>query len=162
MRNAEAVRQGKADRHGLASDKMNGLNIHVYGAAGEIAAAIALDLGYTPTVNTFKKGGDLGTFRVDGLAVSIQVRTRSQSHYELIVRGDDRNDDVFVLVTGEKDSPQFRVVGWIVGRDAKKSVWRQTYGNRPGAYFVPHRALNKMTSLKKHLKNEKLVWEMVA
>jgi hypothetical protein len=114
---------GRADAHGLG--KADGWGMHIEGAAGEMAADKAMDLYWSPTVNTFKSGGDVGH--------SIQVRTRSRHRYDVIVRADDRDDDTFVLVTGRP--PDFRVHGTIRGRDAKRKEWWAEHGGRPGAWF---------------------------
>jgi hypothetical protein len=132
-RHAEAVKKRLPDRHGFRGDS---LQIHVEGACGELAAAKALGLPWDGPVNTFKRGGDVG---------DLQVRTRSNHAWDLIVRPDDRDGDVFVLVTGL--TPRFRVHGWIRGVDAKKDAWRKTYGGRPPAYFVPQRALRPLEEL---------------
>jgi hypothetical protein len=135
LRQLEAVRKGLPDRHGFDGD--TGWTIHIEGAAGEIAAAKALGLYWGGTVNTFKTEGDVG---------NIEVRTRSKPHYDLLVRDNDKNESVFVLVTGK--SPKYNVVGWILGKDAKKTEWYADYGNRPPAYFVPQNCLRPIEELK--------------
>ena len=137
FRNTKSLAQGNPDAFGLSADK-DGWGLHIEGAAGEMAAAKALNIYWSATVNTFKKGGDLGD--------RIQVRTRSKHDYELLVHPSDRDDDVFVLVTGK--SPHFLVHGWISGRDAKQTAYLKTHGGRDPAYFVPHRALHKLDELK--------------
>ncbi len=127
-RQIQSLHQGKPDAHGRGKD--NGWTDHIAGVAGEIACAKALDLYWRPSVNTFKVGGDVG---------KIQVRTRSRSNYQLIVRDNDDDDAKFVLVRGA--IPHFDVVGWILGKDAKKDEYSQTHGGRPAAYFVPDEAL---------------------
>jgi hypothetical protein len=113
--------------------------MHIEGACGEAAVAKALNVFWSGTVNTFKRGGDIGS--------KIQVRTRSKSYYELIVRQDDRDDDIFILVTGK--APSFDVVGWTLGKDAKKEQWIQTHGNREAAWFVPQKELLDINTLPK-------------
>lgn len=130
QRQLEALMQGRPDRHGF--DGENGWTVHIEGACGELAVARVIDRYWAATVNTFKDGGDIDR--------KVQVRTRSKHHYELLIRPDDGDDDVFVLVTGR--APMYRVVGWILGRDAKQAAFLQEYGNRPKAYFVPHAALS--------------------
>lgn len=133
-RQVAALQKKLPDKYGAKPD--HGWQIHVEGAAGEMAAAKALGMYWSGSVNTFKVGGDVG---------SVQVRTRSRSDYDLIVRADDRDGDVFVLVVGA--SPSFDVVGWILGRDAKRSEWLRTHGGRPSAYFVPQEALSNIELL---------------
>ena len=129
-----ALKANKQDAFGF--DGKNGWSIHIEGAAGEMAAAKALNRFWGGTINTYKIGGDVGG--------DIQVRTRSESTYDLIVREGDRNEDRFILVTGQ--IPLFEVVGWIKGADAKKPEFKKAYGNRLPAYFVPKDALTKFKS----------------
>ena len=119
-RHLEALRQKLPDKHGLESA---GWSEHIEGAAGEMAFAKFSGKYWSCSVNAFK-AGDVG---------EVQVRTRSKDHYDLIVRSDDKDDDVFVLVLGRV--PRFRVVGWIWGREAKRGEFLREYGDRPAAYF---------------------------
>ena len=127
-RQLEALRSGRPDCHGF--DGATGWQVHIEGACGEMAFAKATGRYWSGSINTFKAGGDVG---------NIQVRTRSRDDYDLIVRDDDRDEDIFVLVIGK--APTFRVVGWIQGAEAKRPSWRHVYGARPPAFFVPQAAL---------------------
>lgn len=126
-RQIEAIQKGLPDRHGFEGA---GWNLHVEGAAGELAVAKAYGRFWDGSVNTFKRSGDVG---------QVQVRTRSKDGYDLIVRCDDRDEDRFVLVVGR--IPEFEVCGWIRGRDAKQDRWLKRHGGREAAYFVPRGAL---------------------
>ena len=126
-RQIEAIQDGRTPNAGY---KGSGWEIHVEGAAAELAFARFRNLYWSGSVNTFRQGGDVGP---------VQVRCRSQSHFDLIVRDGDRDEDVFVLVTGA--IPRFEIVGWIRGGDAKQPQWRQEHGGRPSAFFVPQSAL---------------------
>jgi hypothetical protein len=126
-RNLEAMRAGHKPKHGFTGSTWD---IHIEGACGEMALAKALGIYWNGSVNTFKAGGDVGNH---------QVRTRSKDTYDLIVRHDDRDDDIFWLVTGV--APVYNVVGHIKGRDAKQDRFRQSYGGRPEAWFVPSQFL---------------------
>lgn len=134
-RQIEAVQKGLGH---IAGYEGIGWDIHIEGAAGELAFAKSINRYWSGSVNTFKTGGDVG---------SVQVRTRSKHSYELLVRDQDRDDDLFVLVTGV--SPNFKVWGYITGREAKQGQWRQTHGGRPPAYFVPHAALTPLVPVTK-------------
>jgi hypothetical protein len=127
-RQLEALRKGLPDKHGYEGD---GWGIHIEGALGELALAKFLGVYWDGSVNTFKTKGDLG---------ETEVRTRSRSDYDLIVREDDREDAVYVLVVGK--APAYRVVGWMLGKEAKQDRWVRTYGGRTPAYFVPQAALH--------------------
>lgn len=134
QRHMEALRKGLPDRHGYEGD---GWGVHIEGACGELAFAKAAGLYWNGSVNTFKVGGDVS---------GIEVRTRSRHDYELLIRPNDHDDAAYVLVTGKV--PDFRVHGWLSGREAKQhSEWLQRHGNRPGAYFVPHDALHGLAEL---------------
>ena len=115
---------GRPDAHGF--DGENGWTVHIEGAGGEMAFAKSADLYWNGSVNTYKVGGDVGL---------IQVRTRSKHDYDLIVRHDDRDEDIFVLVTGKM--PNYQIRGWIQGGEAKQDEWVKTHGGRPAAWFVP-------------------------
>ena len=113
---------------------------HIEGALAELAVAKALNTYWSGSVNTFG-AADIGT--------DIQVRLRKQRADEpppdLIVRPADNPDCVYVLVVGE--SPNFTVVGWISGAAAKQECYKQNYGGRGEAYFVPQYSLNSINTL---------------
>lgn len=135
-RQLRALADRRPDRHGFVpKDGDTGWSLHIEGACGEVAVAKVLNRFWNGSVDSFKSGGDVG---------DVQVRTRSRHEYELIVRQDDRDSDVFILVTGR--APTFRVVGYILGRDAKRPEFEQRHGNRPAAYFVPHSVLTPLTN----------------
>jgi hypothetical protein len=123
-RQLAAIRRALPDVHGY--DGKDGWNVHIEGAAGELAMARVCNQHWGGSVNTFHLKPDVG---------QVEVRTRSQHDYELIVRKDDADDRNFVLVTGR--APTFKVHGYILASDAKRKHWLATHGNRPAAYFVP-------------------------
>ena len=135
-RQLEAMRMGLKDRYGAKPSEAWG--IHIEGAAGEMAVAKALGIYWQAGVNTFHDP-DVG---------DLQVRTRSRHDYELIVRENDNDKADFVLVTGR--IPTFQVIGYIRGRDAKRSEWLRTHGGRAPAYFVPQAALNPIRNYRRH------------
>jgi hypothetical protein len=134
LRNLYAIEQGNADLHG---HKGPGWNIHIEACGGECAFGLATGLSWPMTLNTYKEPDFRGKNNEP-----IQVRTRLQHSYELIVREDDNPEELFVLVTGQM--PVYRVVGWIGGYEARQSVWRRNHGGREWAWFVPHAALRPM------------------
>jgi hypothetical protein len=107
----------------------------VEGAAGEMAAAKALNLYWDGAVNTFHRG-DVGP---------IQIRTAIAHDRCLIVRDRDSDEDHFVLVTGLM--PTFRIHGWIRGADAKRPEWLRAPQGRPPAWFVPQSELFSVQTL---------------
>ena len=134
MRQEISLQKGLKDSHGF--DGENGWSIHIEGAGGEMAVAKYANTYWMGSVNTFKKINDVG---------KVEVRTRSRDYYDLLIRNDDKNEDVFVLVVGK--IPDFKIVGWLKGKDAKKPEWLKTYANREAAYFVPQSELNSPESL---------------
>jgi hypothetical protein len=123
-RQLDSIMAGLKQKHG--NDGEDGYTKNIEGAGGEIAAAKVINRYWGGSVNTFKKGGDVGPY---------QVRTRSELHWDLIVRDDDRDEDRFILVRGKL--PHYQVVGHIYGKAAKRPEFLKPYGNRPPAYFVP-------------------------
>ena len=111
---------------------------HIEGACGEIAVAKAAGKYWGGSINTFKDGGDI-------VSTGWEVRTRSDHSHDLIVRDNDPDGRVFILVTGL--SPTFRIHGWIKSEDAKREEWRKNYGGHGLAYFVPQELLNNMEDL---------------
>lgn len=132
-RNVEALRKGYQQR---LKGKDESWERHVLGALGECAFAKATNRYWSGSVNTFK-AADIGG--------NIQIRTRSQHSYDLIVRDDDHDEDVFVLVTG---GPQeFTIHGWMQAADAKKPRFKSNYGGYGEAFFVPQSALRPIDPL---------------
>jgi hypothetical protein len=131
-RQLEAYRKGLANVAGL---RFVGWDEHIEGAAGELAVAKLLGRHWDATVNTFKFTGDVGP--------ELEVRTRSKHHYDLLVRPNDNPYRYYCLVTGTTTEGAFRVHGWLQGRECMQDCYRQTYADRPVAWFVPQSALNQ-------------------
>lgn len=136
IRQEEALSKNLPDKYGF--DGVAGLAVHIEGSAGELAVAKALGIPWDATVNTFKSLPDL--------TGNIEIRTRSKSDYDLLIRPDDKDDKIFVLVI-RKSTKIFDVIGWIKAKDAKQEQWLKTHGNRPAAYFVPQQELKGIESL---------------
>lgn len=134
IRNAESLSNNRKRRFTKGPTSWEA---HVLGALGEAVAAKSLGVYWVGGVCTFKNEGDVGR---------LEVRTRSRHDYELIIRDDDPDDRPYILVTGE--GPEFRVHGWIMGKDARRDEWRQDHGGYEPAYFVPQAALRGLWELK--------------
>ena len=132
MRHLSAIKANRPDRHGFEGA---GWNVHIEGACGELALAKVLGVYWDGSVDTFD-APDVGR---------LQVRTRSEHDYELIVRPTDSDTSRWVLVTGR--CPRYVVRGWISGQEAKRPQWLRTHGGRPPAHFVPHAALHPISTL---------------
>ncbi len=133
-RNVEALRKGLQNARPTNESDWH---VHILGACGEVAFAKATNRYWSGSVNTFKTGGDVGG--------RIQVRTRSKSHYDLLVRDNDNDDDLFVLVVGGPS--EFDVKGYMRARDAKVERYKANWGNYGEAYFVPQADLLPVDSL---------------
>lgn len=132
-RNVEALAK---KRKGTFEGGLSTWESHILGACGEMAFAKATGLYWGASVNTFKVGGDV---------VGVEVRTRSQSDWDLIVRDDDPDGRIYFLVTGGPE--KFRLVGWIKSEDARRPEWRKNHGGYSPAFFVPQSALKPLDQL---------------
>jgi hypothetical protein len=126
--------KSKVNRRGLKADYTTLLDLDIEGAAGEIAAARALNRYWHASVNVGKEAPDVGT--------NIQVRATKHLNGSLIITNSDPDDQIYVLVTGTR--PNYKIVGWIRGCDGKKEQYVRAPNNRPPAYFVPQTALKKV------------------
>lgn len=116
------------------------LDVHLLGAAGEMAVASFLSLKHELYKETEAKRGSCDLPGID-------VKTRSKHCRDLIVQKKEHPDKKFVLVTIEKGTTLIH--GWCYGKDAMKDeYWADYAGGRP-AYFVPQdklRAMGEITS----------------
>ncbi len=133
QRHVECTRQRISGKYGAPE---NDWNLDIEGSAGELAVAKALNRHWSMPLNTFRRGGDVG---------DLQVRTSRQHFSRLIVRHADRDEDLFILVTGT--APIFYVHGYIQAAQAKQRRWLQAPGGRPAAFFVPRSALKPLSDL---------------
>jgi hypothetical protein len=115
------------------------LEIHLLGAAGEMAVASYLGLKEHLFKETEAKRGS------EDLPGNIDVKTRSKSRYDLIVQKNEDPRKKYVLVTVERQKTLIH--GWCYGKDAMKDeYWADYAGGRP-AYFVPQSQLRPMEEL---------------
>lgn len=114
------------------------LDVHLLGAAGEMAVASFLGLKHELYKETEAKRGS------DDLP-GIDVKTRSRHSYDLIVQAKEDPSKKFVLVTIEKQ--RTLIHGWCYGGEAmEEKYWADYAGGRP-AYFVPQSQLRPMKEL---------------
>lgn len=141
MRQVSNLYKGRKDAYG--AEKMNGFEININGACGEVAVAKWLNIFYSGNL------GDLAAGDVNHPSVRIEVRTAFEAHYRMILHKKDRDDAIFILLTGT--APEFIVRGWCYGREGKQEkFWADPAGGRP-AYFVPQAELRPIDELKKLL-----------
>lgn len=133
LRQYQALKMGKREAHGYKGN--DGWQIQIEGALGEIAVAKFLNIYWDSSVNTWKTEDLKG----------IQVRTRSEHHYDLIIRKDDSEESLYILVTGRYG--KYNIRGWMEGSKCKDPQWIQTYAHREPAFFVPQKVLNPMDNL---------------
>jgi len=131
--------QGLRGRNGGAWKGSKALDIHLLGAAGEVAVASYLGLKEHLFKETKAKRGS------DDLPGNIDVKTRSKHSYDLIVQKSENPDKIFILVTIE--DKQTLIHGWLRGRDAMNNrFWADPARGRP-AYFVPKEHLHSISEL---------------
>jgi len=130
LRYNESIRRGCQQAYGAAG---HNLNTDILGALGELAYCIYTNQPWSESVNTFK-APDVGK--------NVQVRTTRSKNNRLIVRRHDKDDDVFVLVIA--DGLKFKIVGSILGKDAKRDKFTSAPAGRPAAWFVNQGALSKI------------------
>lgn len=131
--------KGLRGRNGGAWRGSNALDIHLLGAAGEVAVASHLGLREHLFKETEARRGS------DDLP-GIDVKTRSKHKYDLIVQKSEDPGKKFVLVTIE--NKQTLIHGWCYGQEAMiPRFWADPARGRP-AFFVPKENLRSMEDLR--------------
>ena len=136
----QAVNEAKRlrGRNGGASFGSKALDIHLLGAAGEMAVASYLGMKHELYKEVEAKKGS------DDLP-GIDVKTRSKASYDLIVQKNEDPEKKFVLVTIENQ--QTLLHGWCYGRQAMdERYWADPARGRP-AFFMPKENLHPMETL---------------
>lgn len=108
---------------------------HISGALGELAVAKYFNIFWSGTV------GELGKMDV-GL---FQVRMAYKDSHRLIMHHSDKDDDVFIFVTGQRDL--FLLHGFTSGSYGKQRKYWQDPGTGRPAFFVPQKALAPISYL---------------
>lgn len=126
-------------RNGGAWQGSKALDIHLLGAAGEMAVASYLGMkSFLYQEKEAKRGSD----DLPG----IDVKTRSKHKYDLIVQKNEDPSKKFVLVTIEEK--KILIHGWCYGKDAmQEQFWADPARGRP-AYFVSKEILSHIDELK--------------
>ena len=130
--------KGLRGRNGGAWKGSKALDIHLLGAAGEVAVASYLGMKeYLFKETEARRGSD----DLPGM----DVKTRSKHQYDLIVQKNENACKKFVLVTIE--SQKTFLHGWCYGHEAlQEQYWADPVRGRP-AYFVPKEALRSIDEL---------------
>ena len=114
------------------------LDVHLLGAAGEMAVASYLGLKHELYKEKEAKRDS------DDLP-GIDVKTRSKHSYDLIVQKNENPCKKFVLVTIE--SQKTLIHGWCYGKEAmEEKFWADPARGR-AAYFVPKQYLRPIDTL---------------
>jgi hypothetical protein len=108
----------------------------IEGAGAEMAYCKLADAYWT---------GSIGTFHEADVGKDIQIRHTILKDGRLIVRSGDNPNHKYVLVIGSM--PNYTIVGWIKGVDAKKNEFILNPNGKGDAYFVPQNKLNSLDSL---------------
>jgi hypothetical protein len=126
-------------RNGGAWKGSKALEIHLLGAAGEMAVASYLGMKeYLFKETEARRGSD----DLPGM----DIKTRSKHSYDLIVQKKEDPHKKFVLVTIENQKTFLH--GWCYGEEAmEEKYWADPARGRP-AFFVPKTVLRSMESLK--------------
>ena len=131
--------KGLRGRNGGAWKGSKALDIHLLGAAGEVAVASYLGLKEHLFKETEAKRGSCD------LPGNIDVKTRSKSAYDLIVQKGEDGQRIFVLVTIERQ--ETLIWGWCYGYEAlQERFWADPARGRP-AFFVPKEFFHSMETL---------------
>lgn len=139
-RQTENEAKSLAGRNNAPTNGAQALEMHLLGAAAEMAVACYLGLEqYVFTeVNPVRGSSDLPG--------KIDVKCRSKHYYDLLVQLDDDPNKRFVLVTIENRIT--RIHGWIQGYDAMRVEWVREFVPGRSCYAVPQTYLNPMEDLK--------------
>jgi hypothetical protein len=131
--------RGLRGRNGGAWKGSKALDIHLLGAAGEMAVASYLGMKEHLFRETEARRGS------DDLP-GMDVKTRSKASYDLIVQKQEDPEKIFVLVTIENQ--QTLIHGWCYGKEAMdEKYWADPARGRP-AYFVGKEHLRPMETLR--------------
>jgi hypothetical protein len=132
--------KGLRGRNGGAWKGSKALEIHLLGAAGEVAVASYLGMKEHLFKETEARRGS------DDLPGGIDVKTRSKHSYDLIVQKSEDPRKKFVLVTVQDQKTLLH--GWCYGHEAlQEQFWADPARGRP-AYFVGKEHLRPMETLK--------------
>jgi len=110
--------------------------MHIEGAMGECAVAKYRGVYWNGNVGNLH-AQDVGKY---------QVRTGAGDNYRLILHPEDKNEDVFILVTGAYG--KYNIRGWLWAFEGKiPKFWEDPSGKNRPAYFVDQTHLHPMETL---------------
>lgn len=148
--NQEELKNVEVQFKASLSDAQNNHRKNVYGHSDNEEKAKATSKEgrfYEAVVCKFE--GKPYVFRYFGVDTGkYEVRGTRYSYGKLLLHPKDRDEQIFILVTGLP--PTFCLVGWIKGKDGKNpKFWSDPVGGRP-AFFVPQTSLNPIEELSEY------------
>lgn len=125
-------------------DRDLGWTDHIEGVAGEIVVAKVVRIkNWVPSVDTYRKGSDVGQFHVRCTQDTpwLIIRKQDKKKFEK-----EKINSIWIGVSGK--APDYIVHGWIRIADALKEIYKDDpgYRNNP-AWFVPHVELHSLETL---------------
>lgn len=120
----------KDSKPGYGHNDENNWEINILGAMGELSFCKYYGITWEGRIGNYKKS-DVGH--------NIQVKTTTYSNGRLIIESDFKDEEIYVLVIGDKNI--YQIIGWIKAVDCKKEIYRHNFG-RGSKYFVPQSMLN--------------------
>lgn len=142
-RHAQALADRLTDRSFRSAGR--GLDLHVNGAAGEMAACLVIGCRWPSSVGTFKLP--------DVPEYGIEVKTRGKRWHDLRLFRDSDPNLRYVLVTGV--IPHFRVVGWAIGSQVMLPKYWTDPDGHGAAWFVPQSKLLPISGLSEIVAQER-------
>lgn len=113
--------------------------MHILGAAAEMAVAVYLDLEQYLYLHEEPVRGSCDLPGID-------VKCRSRHDYDLLIQLDDSTDKNFVLVT--IDQRKTIIHGWIRGSEGMKEEWIKEFVPGRACYAVPQSNLHPLEELR--------------
>ena len=139
MRRISALNKDRQPQYGIKGSSE--WQADITGAIGEYVLSKALNICWSPAIGELDKHtGDVNGY---------QVRATEHTNGHLILGDRDKNDDVFVLITGNnRVAKHWTVRGWCYGREAKqKEYWKDMGNNGRPAFFYPQKELRDIAEL---------------
>ena len=143
MRRISAIARRRTEPYLTPKGELWGIDIESSGAEAAVAKGLGM-YWQAVLVNPEEANGDVS---------GIEVRSTPRKNGRLIIHDRDKNDSAFVLVRGV--FPDYELVGWIFGKDAKNSEFLFSGDGRP-AYFVPETSLRCISELPINLSGAEL------
>lgn len=131
MRRVSAMRRGRCNP--FPEEGRSIWDRDINGSLAEVAVAKWAGAFWSGTVG-----------RIDTPDVgNLQVRSKTQDGERLVIRPDDKDDEVFVSVLVQP--PSCRLCGWLYAGEAKRPEWVVS----TGCYFVRDEFLRPMSELRR-------------